>query len=113
VETVHTVRQPFTYKLEPTAAQERRLELLLWRCRALYNAGLEARREGWRLRSVSVSRWQQEAQLKAMRAELPEYAEIHSHVLQDVLARLDRACHACFRRVQAGETPGSPRFKGR
>src|SRR5215472_5351512 len=78
VETVHTVRQPFTYKLEPTASQERTLELVL-------------------------SRWQQEAQLKAIRAELPEYADIHSHVLQDVLARLDRACHACFRRVQAGE----------
>jgi len=33
-------------------------------------------------------------------------------VLQDVLIRLDHAFQAFFRRVQAGETPGSPRFQG-
>jgi putative transposase len=32
--------------------------------------------------------------------------------LQDVLTRLDRAFQAFFRRVQAGEKPGYPRFKG-
>jgi putative transposase len=32
-------------------------------------------------------------------------------VLQDVLTRLDRAFQAFFRRVQAGEKPGYPRFK--
>ncbi len=41
----------------------------------------------------------------------PEYREIHSQVLQDVLTRLDRAFHAFFRRVKTGETPGYPRFK--
>jgi putative transposase len=82
-------------------------------CRHLYNAGMEERREAYRLCGVSVSRWQQEAQLKDIRAELSEYADIHSHVLQDVLARLDRAFQAFFRRVKAGQTPGYPRFKGR
>jgi putative transposase len=42
----------------------------------------------------------------------PEYRDLHSQVLQDVLRRLDRAFHAFFRRVQAGETPGYPRFQG-
>jgi putative transposase len=32
--------------------------------------------------------------------------------LQDVLTRLDRAFQAFFRRVQAGEQPGYPRFQG-
>jgi putative transposase len=41
-----------------------------------------------------------------------EYRDIHSQVLQDVLTRLDRAFHAFFRRVQAGKTPGYPRFHG-
>jgi putative transposase len=34
-------------------------------------------------------------------------------VLQDVLHRLERAFRAFFRRVQAGEQPGYPRFQGR
>jgi putative transposase len=38
---------------------------------------------------------------------------MHSHVLQDVLARLDKPYQAFFRRVQRGEKAGFPRFKGR
>ncbi len=41
------------------------------------------------------------------------YAAIHSHVLQDVLARLDKTYQAFFRRPGAGQTPGFPRFQGR
>ncbi len=51
--------------------------------------------------------------MKAIRAEYPEYAAIHSHVLQDVLARLDKTYQAFFRRIERGEKAGFPRFKGR
>jgi putative transposase len=51
--------------------------------------------------------------LKAIRVEFPEYAAIHSHILQDVLARLDKPYQAFFRCVQRGEKAGFPRFKGR
>ena len=51
--------------------------------------------------------------MKAIRADFPEYAAIHSHVLQDVLARLDKTYQAFFRRVANGEQPGFPRFQGR
>jgi putative transposase len=44
---------------------------------------------------------------------MPEYAEVHSQVLQDVVQRVDRAFQAFFRRVKNGETPGYPRFHGR
>jgi len=50
--------------------------------------------------------------LKDIRAEMPEYAALHSQVLQDVLARLDRAFQAFFHRVREGQTPGYPRFHG-
>jgi putative transposase len=79
----------------------------------LSNAALEQRIAAWRRCHVSRTRSQQEAELKAIRAEMQEYAEFHSHVLQDVLARLDRASQAFFRRVQAGEPPGFPRCQGR
>jgi putative transposase len=50
--------------------------------------------------------------LKAIRAEMLDYEAIHSHVLQDVLARLDKTYQAFFRRLQRGEKAGFPRYKG-
>jgi len=43
----------------------------------------------------------------------PEYQDIHSQVLQDVLLRVEKAFKAFFRRVKSGETPGYPRFQGK
>jgi putative transposase len=63
--------------------------------------------------SRGISRSQQEAELKDIRAALPDYAAIHSHVLQDVLARLDKTYQAFFRRVRAGGKAGFPRYQGR
>jgi putative transposase len=110
---VETVRKTFKEKLRPTPAQERALDEVLWRCRTLYNTALEQRITAWQRRHVSVSRFQQEAELKDIRADMPEYAAIHSHMLQDVLARLDRTYQAFFRRVQRGEKAGFPRYTGR
>src|SRR5262245_23723753 len=110
----HTTRKSYTYKLKPTPEQERELEAVLWRCRTLYNVALEQRLTRWRRgQGRPVSRFQQEAELKDLRAEVPESAALHSHVLQDVLARLDRPSQAFFRRLLNGETAGFPRFPGR
>jgi putative transposase len=85
---------------------------MLGLCRSLYNTALEQRVVAWR-RRVSRSRYQQEAELKEIRAAFPEYATIHSHVLQDVLARLDKTYQAFFRRVRAGEKADFPRYQAR
>jgi putative transposase len=63
---------------------------VLWRCRTLYNTALEQRITAWQRCHGSLSRFDHEAELKAIRAAFPEYAAIHSPVLQDVLARLDK-----------------------
>jgi putative transposase len=110
---MQTVRKTYQEKLKPTSQQERQLEAVLWRCRTLYNTALAQRIFLYRQRGVSLTRYQQEAELKALRAEMPEYAAIHSHVVQDVLARLDKTYQAFFHRVQSGEKPGFPRFQGR
>jgi putative transposase len=110
---VESVRKTYQEKLRPTPAQARQLEAVLWRCRTLYNTALEQRIYLWKQRGVSLTRYQQEAELKVLRADLPEYAALHSHVLQDVLARLDKTSQAFFRRVANGEKPGFPRFHGR
>jgi putative transposase len=108
-----TGRTTYKEKLRPTPTQERLLDEVLWRCRVLYNTALEQRITAWERCHVCVSRYEQEAELKAIRAAFPEYAAIHSHVLQDVLARLDKTYQAFFRRIQRGEKAGFPRFKGR
>jgi putative transposase len=107
-----TFHKTYKEKLRPTSAQQRALEAVLWRCRELYNAALEQRITAWQRRHISVSRFEQEAELKAIRAEFPEYAAIHSHILQDVLARLDKTYQAFLRRIQRGEKADFPRFKG-
>ena len=108
-----TCRKTYKYTLRPTPAQEQELERVLLLCRRLYNVALEQRITAWQRCHVSLSRYQQEAELKDIRAEFPEYAAVHSHVLQDVLARLDKTSQAFFRRVQRGEKAGFARFKGR
>jgi len=107
------VHKTYKVKLRPTPAQERALDEVLWRRRDLYNTAVEQRITAYQRRSVSVSRFAQEAELKDIRAAFPEYAAIHSHVLQDALARLDKTYQAFFRRMQRGEKAGFPRFKGR
>ncbi len=103
----------YTFKLKPTPDQARRLERTLMLCRHVYNAALDERREAWRRCRVSVTYYQQKAELPGIKEAMPDYAEVHSQVLQDVVLRVERAYQAFFRRVQAGETPGYPRFQGR
>jgi len=108
-----TVRKTYKYKLKPTPSQGRGLACVLLLCRYLYNTALEQRIVAYQRRRVSVARFEQAAELKEIRSEMPEYAAIHSHVLQDVLARLDKTYQAFFRRVKAGEKAGFPRYQGR
>src|SRR5215813_12161919 len=108
-----TCRKAYQEQLRPTPAQARALEEVLRHCHTLYNTALEQRITAWQRCHISLTRYQQEAELKAIREAFPDYAAIHSHVLQDVLARLDKTYQAFFRRLAAGEQPGFPRFQGK
>jgi putative transposase len=107
------VRKTYKYRLRPTSAQERLLDRTLMLCRHVYNAALGERREAWRMRGVTVTYYQQKAELPGIKAELPEYGEVHWQVLQDVVLRVDRAFQGFFQRIRGGKTPGYPRFHGR
>jgi putative transposase len=55
----------------------------------------------------------QSAQLTEIKAEVrTEYQDIGSHVLQNVLKRVDKAYQDYFGRCKKGKTPGHPRFQG-
>jgi putative transposase len=111
-----SLRKAYKYKLKPTPEQERQLEDIVWQCRRLYNTALEQRITLYRQRGVTLTCYQQQAELPDLKAAFPEYAAIHSQVLQDVLTRLEKTYQAFFRRVKtskAGQTPGFPRYQGR
>lgn len=103
----------FQYRLYPSAKQRQRLEATVETCRRWYNTCLEERKTAWEERGESVGKFDQLAKVKTLKAENPYAKPIHSHVLQGVVADLDKAFAAFFRRIKAGETPGYPRFRGR
>jgi putative transposase len=103
------VRKTYQDKLQPPAEHAGALEVGRRRCRALYTAGLQERRDAWQNCGVRSTAASQSVQLPPSKDVRPPYRDGQSQVLQDVLPRLDRACEAFFRRVQAGDTPGYPR----
>jgi transposase len=108
-----SIRKTFKYKLKPPPEQERLLERTLMLCRHVYNATVGERREAWQKCGVSVGYYQQKAELPGIKEAMPEYSEVNSQVLQDVVSRVERAFQAFFRRIREGQTPGYPRFQGR
>lgn len=50
--------------------------------------------------------------LPQYKKENPEYKQVSSQTLQNVLERLDLAYKAFYRRIKSGEKAGFPRFKG-
>ena len=107
------VRRTYKYRAYLPKAVEGAASFTLTRCRELYNAALQERRDAYRLRGVSINFYDQSNQLPDVKEVRPEYKDIHSQVLQDVLHRIDKAFQNFFRRVKAGQTPGYPRFQGR
>jgi putative transposase len=125
------VRKAFKYRLYPNTTTEKKLYFTLNRCRELYNAALSERKDSSQLhertqlqinaetgqvivatmtakqRVKAVSYYGQKRNLVEIKALREEYQGIASHVLQDVILRVERA----FQRFFAGA--GFPRFKGR
>lgn len=105
------MRRAYKFRVYPTSGQASRATQCLRDHQRMYNAALEERREAWKRRKISVRYAQQSAQLPAIRAFDPDQARWAAHSQQATLRRLDRAMAAFYRRCNAGQTPGYPRFK--
>jgi len=107
-----SVNRRVTYKIYPTAAQQREL----WQCHKLhcdlYNAARQERIDAYRLAGKTIGFAAQCRSLTEIRADDPEYRALNAQSAQVTLKRLDLAFGAFFRRVRKGEKhPGFPRFK--
>jgi putative transposase len=107
------MRKAFRFRLYPNREQREKLEQALETCRVLYNDALAERRDAWMEERRSVTYHEQAVALPSQKESDPSLEEVHSQVLQDVLRRVDKAFRNFFRRVERGEKPGYPRFKGR
>lgn len=108
------MRKTYKYRLYLNKITEKKLYWTLARCRELYNAALSERKDAYKYAGKSITYYDQQNDLPEIKHELrPEYQDIGSHVLQDVLNRLKKAFDNFFRRIKNGEQPGYPRFQGR
>jgi len=105
------MRKTYQFRLYPTTKQKKALQCSLDACRWVYNKTLETRKQAWEERQESVSRYDTSNLLTTWKKENPTLDHAHSQCLQNVTMRVDLAFRAFFRRVQAGEQPGYPRFR--
>ena len=103
----------FRYRLRPTKAQITKLNEQLELCRWVYNETLAMRKNAFEQEGRSVSYFESKRMLPIWKESKPELRSVYSQVLQDVVLRVNLAFKAFFRRVQSGEEPGYPRFKGK
>ncbi len=107
------IRKTFKYRIYPNKEQTAKLTQTMDLCRELYNGALQERRDAWRLNRVHIYRSQQSRQLPDIKQIRPEFSEIYSQVLCDVVKRADIAFQSFFRRVAKGsKRAGFPRYKG-
>lgn len=103
----------YKFKIKPSKRIEAIFERWLDICRELYNAGLQERRDAYKINGLSVNYHAQAMQLPAVKTMREDVAEVNAQVLQDTLRKLSKAFDAFFRRTKNGEVPGYPRFKGK
>jgi len=95
-------------KIEVNQQDAEALEFMQAKCRGLYN--------WWVLRLKSGERWNVNRAKKTLQESKqydPELRAVYGKLLHEVYYRLDGAMQGFFRRAQAGEKPGFPRFKPR
>lgn len=113
----HLFVKAYKFKLRPSKRVAHVFEQTLDVCRELYNAGLQERRDAWKLNKVSLNFHSQAIQLPAIKTVREDVDALYSQVTQDALRRLSKAFDAFFRRVKQGQTAkaalGFPRFKAK
>ena len=102
-----TMHRMFRYRLYPSRRQENQLQHHLDLCKDIHNTLLDHCK-----RSLTLpSQYTLNKLLPALKQEYPEYADVHSQVLQNISKRIRDAYHGFLARREAGLKAGKPRFK--
>jgi len=110
---ITVMMRAYKYRIYLNKTQVKTLLIQFGLCRWLHNAALEQRIIAYKSAGKSVSYLMQANELSDIKEQFPEFRNIHSQILQDVLKRLDISFKHFFRRIKQRQTPGFPRFKGK
>jgi putative transposase len=124
------MRLTYQYRLRLTKKQIDTFERWIELCRRQYNYRLAERFNWWEQNRCDVNRcsivccsiarlkdqpnrWSQQKDLANTKAIFPEYEELVSHTLQDVIARVDKTFNRWLKGDCNGKKSGRPRFKAK
>ena len=106
------MKKTFQYRIKTNQTTCQKAEKWLFLCRQLYNDCLNERIIVYKENKKSISQYDQMKRLPQLKKAFPEFKQVNSQTLQDVIQRLDKAYQGFFRRVKNKEKAGFPRFKG-
>ena len=101
----------YKFKLDTTKNQQQLIDSQVESCRKLYNFFLNQRIYLYHKKGISIKKSDQQRQLPLIKSNKPEYQDISSVVLQDIVDRVDKAFKQFFKRNKTIKTGGFPRFK--
>lgn len=124
------MRIAYQYRLRPTKQQIATFEHWLELCRRQYNYRLAERFNWWENNRCDVNRcsiiscgiaplkdkpdyYSQKRDLTNSKVLFPEYKELPSHTLQEVIARVEKTFERWLKGDSNGKKSGRPRFKGK
>ena len=123
------MRTAYQYRLRLTTAPETTIDEWLELCRRQYNYRLAERFDWWEQNRCDVNAcplicylpelkenpdfYSQKRDLVNSKKLFPEYKELPSHTLQDVVARVEKTFERWLSGDSNGKRSGKPRFKGR
>lgn len=122
------MRTAYQYRLRLTTQQQTTIDEWLELCRRQYNYRLAERFNWWEQNRCDVNAcplicylpelkdrpdlYSQKRDLVNSKKLFPEYKDIPSHTLQDVIARVDKTFERWLKGDSNGKRSGKPRFKG-
>ena len=103
----------YKFRIYPNKAQEELIQKTFGCVRYVYNHFLAERIEAYNERGESLSFYQQNKSLTALKKELEWLQEPDKNALQIALQNLNTAYQNFFRNVKKGVNPGFPKFKSK
>jgi putative transposase len=100
------VHRTTKYRLYPTRSQEAKVETVRQVCREMYNAAIYEREDAWKVEKKSISKYDQNYQVKFIRQTCPEVRELYASIVYEVLNRVEDAYKTFFRKKK-----GRPRYR--
>lgn len=103
----------YKFRIYPTKLQQEQICRNMGCCRYIFNYFLDQRQKQYKETGRSLTRFQQDKELPALKKALTWLKEADSTSLQASLQDLDKAFQNFFRRVKNGEKSGYPHFKSK